>query len=224
MGELNCQWTTMAWYYYFILSVSIFSSSEGFLLSSNDICEKNVYECARLFSKLQDALLGDEANKFQMRQAFFHSPAANPVLLRVIYNVTVTAEKVIRAENQYTGGGEAAGNDSGKSCSAIELKQEGFTHTYGWTSTGVYTVFHPMVLYMMQTQVTFVALKCVHYLLQEQRSLAANTFLWDGNSSDLPTLHLNLNINNSSQNIFETVLTKINTLVSKAKRKCVGEH
>ena len=136
----------------------------------------------------------------------------------------VTAEKVIRAENQCTEGGETAGNDSEKSCSAIELKQEGFTRTYGWTSTGVYTVFHPMVLYMMQTQVTFVALKCVHYLLQEQRSLAANTFLWDGNSIDLPTLHLNLSINNSSQNIFETVLTKINTLVSKAKRKCVGEH
>ena len=218
MGELNCQWTTMAWYYYFILSVSIFSSSEGFLLSSNDICEKNVYECARLFSKLQDALLGDEANNFQMKQAFFHSPTANPVLLRIIYNVTVTAE------NLYTVREETTGNDSEKSCSAI-AQQARYTRTYmyvyGWTSTGVYTVFHPMVLYMMQAQAPFVALKCVHYLLQEQRSLEANTFLWDGSSSDLPTLHLNLRITNSNllyisspDNIFETVLSKINTLVS----------
>ena len=213
MGALNCQW---AWYCCLILPVNIFSTSESFLLSPNDICEENVKECATLFNEFQKALLkDDDANKFQMRQAFFHSPTANPVLLRVIYNVTVTAEKE---------GAEAAGNDSGKSCSAIEPKPEGFIRTYGWTSTGVYTVFHPMVLYMMQTQVIFVALKCVHYLLQEQRSLAAITFLWGGNSSDLPTLHLNLSMSSSSQNIFETVLTKINTLVSKAKRKCVGEH
>ena len=217
MGALNYQW---AWYYCLILPVNIFSTSESFLLSPNDICEENVKECATLFNELQEALLKDDANKFQMRQAFFHSPAANPVLLRVIYNVTVTAEKVIRAENQYTEGGETASNDSEKSCSAIELKQEGFTCTYGWTSTGVYTVFHPMVLYMMQAQAPFVALKCVHYLLQEQRSLEANTFLWDGSSSDLPTLYLNLCITNSnlscisSPDIFKAVLTKINTLVS----------
>ena len=224
MGELNCQWTTMAWYYYFILSVSIFSSSEGFLLSSNDICEKNVYECARLFSKLQDALLQDEANKFQMGQAFFHSPTANSVLLRVIYNVTVTTEKVIRAKNQYTEREETTGNDSEKSCSA-NAQQACYTRTYvyGWTSTGVYTVFHPMVLYMMQAQATFVALKFVHYLLQEHRSLEANTFLWGGSSSDLPTLHINLHLPDLSYisfqdtRVFETVLTKINTLVSKAK-------
>ena len=219
MGALNCQW---AWYYCLILSVNIFSTSESFLLSPNDICEENVKECATLFNEFQKALLkDDDANKFQMRQAFFHSPTANPVLLRVIYNVTVTAEKVIRAKNQYTEREETTGNDSEKSCSAI-AQQACYTRTYvyGWTSTGVYTVFHPMVLYMMQAQATFVALKCVHYLLQEQRSLEANTFLWDGSSSDLPTLHINLHlpyISFQDTHVFETVLTKINTLVSKAK-------
>ena len=259
MVALNYQWTTTALYsIVLILSMNMSISSESFLLSHHDdICEVNTNECARLFKELEDALLQDEANMFQMKRAFFfHSPTADPVLLRVIYNISY-AKNITKAakenklhrcgytpiENQYCSmeKGEMAGDNLENSVTKIqtkcdnkaenhntfipeslqnltnELKQHNYT--YGWTSTGVYTVFHPMVLYMMQAQAPFVALKIVHnYILQDQRSLEANTFLWDGSSSDLPTLRLNLHITNltciPNHDVFKTVLSEINTLVS----------
>ena len=88
--------------------------------------------------------------------------------------------------------------------------------TYGWTSSGVYTVFHPTVLNMLQAQIPFAALRIVHKTLN-QRSPEADAFLWDG-SYDLPTLHLNMHITAlsclPSQNLFESVLRDFNTLVS----------
>ena len=92
-----------------------------------------------------------------------------------------------------------------------------------------HAVFHPMVLYMMQAQTPFLALKFVHnYILQDQRSLEANTFLWNGSSSDLPTLRLNLRMTKvlctSTQAVFEKVLNEINTLVSTYSNDTVVKY
>ena len=44
--------------------------------------------CAQLSKDLERALLLDEGNLFRMRRAFFYSPTAAPVLLKVVYNVS----------------------------------------------------------------------------------------------------------------------------------------
>ena len=97
--------------------------------------------------------------------------------------------------------------------STIELRQTSIT--YGWTSSGVFTVFHPTILNLMQAQTPFVALRIVHKTLN-QRSPEADTFLWDG-SYGLPTLYLNMHIASlscvPSQDLFLSVLTDLNTLV-----------
>jgi hypothetical protein len=50
--------------------------------------------CGQLSKELDRALINDEGNLFRIRRAFFRSPTASPVLLKVVYNVTY-AEKFI---------------------------------------------------------------------------------------------------------------------------------
>ena len=44
--------------------------------------------CAQLSKDLEKAVLQDEGNLYRMRRAFFYSPTAAPVLLKVVYNVS----------------------------------------------------------------------------------------------------------------------------------------
>ena len=255
MGAFN--WTSKAWYsIILILFVNILSTSRGFHLFPDDPCEKTTDECIKLFKKFEKALLQDDTNMYQMRRAFFHSPTADPVLLKVIYNVTcqknitnAIADNTLHrcshtpTKNRYnnimenremahaklensdaknqTNETRNKSEQSGSTSESLQNEQidcKQRNYTYGWTSTGVYTVLHPMVLNMVQAQAPFVALRIVHlYILQDQRSPEADTFLWDG-SYDLPTLNLNLHITDlpctPSQNILEYVLIDINTHVS----------
>ena len=64
-----------------------------FLSGNGQLCENSseaatTSACARLSKDLKNALLGDEGNLFRMRKAFFYSPTASPVLLKVVYNIT----------------------------------------------------------------------------------------------------------------------------------------
>ena len=141
-----------------------------------------------------------------MRRAFFHSPTADPVLLKVVYNITYTEN--ITADSEIQLYSISAEN------STLEFYQKNLT--LGWTSTGVYVVFHPMVLSMIQAQLPFSILRIIHVIMR-QRSPEADTFLWDG-FYDLPTLHLNMHVISlpciPSKDLFESVLMDFNTLVS----------
>ena len=178
-------------------------------LVCDDPVELTTGTCAKLLTNLEKALLQDEGNLFRLRRAFFHSPTANPVLLKVVYNITY-AENIITAfdKNETQLCSMSAANSS------IELQQQNVT--LGWTSTGVYVVFHPTVLNMMQIQLPFSILRIVHAIMHQQ-SPEADTFLWDG-LYDLPTLHINIHIASlpciPSQDLFESVLMDFNTLVS----------
>ena len=165
---------------------------------------------SKILKNLEKALLQDEGNGPRLRRAFFHSPTADPILLKVVYNVTyaknITAT-IASAENKKN-------SSSSMVNSSVELVPK--TITYGWTSSVVYTVFHPTVLTMMQIQIAFTILRVVHRILR-QKSPEADTFLWDG-FYDLPTLHLNIHITSlpcvPSQDLFELVLMDFNTQVS----------
>ena len=231
----------------------------GFILSGNclncdDASEMTAGICTKILNSLEKALLQDEDNMFRMSKAFFYSPTASPVLLKVVYNVTfaknittaVTERKLHQCNNpsiayqsqfqeQHFTTVCMALNDPCCSSSTENsiLKKTWFdkentyssslmqeleqrSYMYGWTSIGVYTVFHPMVLNMMQAQIPIVLLKLIHRIFN-QRSPEADTFLWDG-SYELPTLYLDLHITaltcTPSEDLFKSVLMTFNSLVS----------
>lgn len=227
---------------FLILTSTVFTS--GNCLLCDDSSEVNAATCAKLSKDIEKALLGDEGNLFRMRKAFYYSPTASPVLLKVKYNVTLGQNFTEEVPCCYTSfmheeiseklHSESCANgtvtnstvdatttcmpDRINNCSnSIEFKQENYT--YGWTSTGVYVVFHPIVLTMMQAQIPLAVLRIVHRTYTNQKGPEADTFLWDG-SYNLPTLYLNLHITSLSciptEDLFTSVLKDFNTLVRSA--------
>lgn len=150
---------------------------------------------------------------FRIRRTlkFFHSPTTSLVLIKVVYNITYgenttmanAKEEIPHCSSPVVGSTEPT----------IDFNQTNIT--YGWTSCGVYTMFHPTVLSMMQGHSPFALLRIFHMTLN-QRSPEADTFLWDG-SYELPTLHLNLHITSlacvPTRELFASVLMDLNKLV-----------
>ena len=193
---------------FFIIFLTLATSNLGSCLVCDDPNDINTGTCALLSKDLERALVQDEGNLFRLRRLFLHSPTATPVLLKVLYNVTYAENftNAVAAE-------EVPNCFSPTLNSSIELNQKNIT--LGWTSSGVYVVFHPTVLSVMQVQSPFALLRIFHLTL-DQRSPEADSFLWDG-SYDLPTIQLNLHITSMlcipSNSLFESLLTELNALV-----------
>ena len=139
------------------LETTVIALAATVIVGSSLTCEREL-ECTSLLKGVESAILQDETNLSRMRRAFSHSPTATPVLLKVVYNLTY-AENITKA---------VATNDIPQ-CSSfrlvdnstiIDLKQRNIT--YGWTSSGVYTVFHPTILSMMQAHTPFAILRIHH--------------------------------------------------------------
>ena len=197
------------------ISFVIFALTMSIVLGSSLICDDHTDlttgVCGQLSKDVERALLKDEGNLFRIRRAFFHSPTASPVLLKVVYNVTYGENLTMAVEEIPFCFSQILQN------STIDLSKTDIT--LGWTSSGVYTMFHPTVLSVMQVQSPFAFLRIIHLTLIDQRGPEAESFLWDG-SYNLPTLHLNLHITSltcvPSQAMFESVLMDLNTLVRVA--------
>ena len=180
----------------------------GDSLTCEDSDENSIGACVKLSRDFEKALLQDDRNQFRIRRMFFHSPTASLVLLKVVYNITFEENVTM-----------AAAAEEIPPCfgqilnSTIELKHRNIT--LGWTSSGVYTMFHPTVLSVMQVQSPFAFLRIAHLILNK-RSPEADSFLWDG-SYNLPTLHLNMHLTSlsciPSEDLLESVLIDFNTLV-----------
>ena len=190
----------------FIIFALAASILPGDSLNCDDPDDLTTGICGQLSKDLERALVRDEGNLFRIRRAFFHSLTASLVLLKVVYNVTyaenVTLEEIPVCSNRHL------------NSTMMGLNQTSIT--LGWTSSGVYTIFHPAVLSVMQVQSPFALLRVIHLTLPDQRSPEADTFLWDG-SYNLPTLYLNLHITSltclPSQEVFMSVLKDLNTMV-----------
>lgn len=90
--------------------------------------------------------------------------------------------------------------------------------TYGWISSGVYTLFHPGVLNRMQLQLPYILLSLIQIVSSKSTDgPEADSFLWDG-CYCLPTLRLNLHIISfsciPSQKLFKAVLQQLTSRVS----------
>ena len=191
-------------------------SFASLVLQGHSLCDNSADEaiadaCYKLDEQLQYALLQDKGNLHRLRKAFFYAPNAHPVLLRVIYNVTYAENATLRAA--YCTDDTNTGN---------ELSINDTMITLGWTSTGVFTVFHPLTINFMQIQVPFVLMIVFYHIFNainpEGSGPEAATFLWNG-GYDLPTLRLNLHFTNltciPSKGLFNSVLSDFNSLVSK---------
>ena len=179
--------------------------------------------CGQLSRDLENSLLQDQGNLFRLRRTFFHSPTASPVLLKVVYLLSYTYNISLRAAKEeipycliLTSDGEYL--PSNLNNSALPPNQTESSFTFGWTSTGIYTVIHPAVLNFVQVQTAFSVLRLFHWMQQQSfYSPEADAFFWTG-IFQLPTLYLNLNIQElsciPSQALIKSVLEDLNTLVS----------
>ena len=182
---------------------------QGHSLCDNSEDEEIADACYKIDEQIEYALLQDKGNLYRLRKAFFYAPNAHPVLLRIIYNVTYAENATLQAAY--------CTNDTSN-----ELSIEDTNITLGWTSTGVFTVFHPLTINFMQIQVPFVLMTVFYYVFNaihpEGSGPEADTFLWNG-GYDLPTLRLNLHFTNltciPSEDLFNSVLSDFNSLVSK---------
>ena len=171
--------------------------------------------CYRLDLQVENALLQDKGNLYRLRRAFFYAPNAHPVLLRVIYNLSY-------AENATQEDAYCTSTNAGSKVSLNKTKI-----VLGWTSSGVFTVFHPLTINFMQIQVPFVLMKIFYNIFNvihpEGSGPEADTFLWDG-SYDLPTLHLNLHFTTlpciPSTDTLNSVLVDFNSLIRKQNKSC----
>ena len=188
--------------------------NSGSCQSCDDYSETVTDMCAQLSRDLEKALLQDEGNLFRMRRTFFHSPTAGPVLLKVIYHITY-ADNITKsaAAKELPYCFTISNMEQNPNSTATEIRQGNIT--YGWTSAGIYTVFHPGVLNMVQTPVAFSMMRAVRWIRQ-QSAIEVIGFIWTGDEV-LPTLHLNLHITSlscvPSQEQFEIVLMDLNALV-----------
>jgi hypothetical protein len=196
----------------FIIFALAASILPGGSLNCDDADDLTTGTCGQLSKDLQRALVNDEGNLFRIRRAFFHSPTASLVLLKVVYNVTYGENFTL--EEIHVPACSNQPHDLNSTQIPIGLNQTSIT--LGWTSSGVYTIFHPAVLSVMQVQSPFALLRIMHRTLPDQMSPEADTFLWDG-SYNLPTVHLNLHITSltclPSQEVFISVLKDLNTMV-----------
>ena len=165
--------------------------------------------CFKLFQKFENALNEDEGNTHRLRKAFFYAPNAQPVLMKVVYNVTFAANVTMV--------GDKLDYCDDFSPDRKTLNSNGTAVVFGWTSNGIFTVVHPLVVNFMQMQLPFVLLRIFYYVLESERGPEAQTFLWDG-TYDLPTLQINLTISSltciPNEHIFMSALNDFNSLVS----------
>ena len=193
---------------FMILTTSIIPGST---LYCDDPIDLTTGVCGHLFKDIERALLKDKGNLFRIRRLFFHSPTASPVIIKVDYNVTYRENTIIAAVEEEISFCFSQTLNS----SMINLEQTNII--LGWTLSGIYTIFHPTILSVMQAQSPFAFLRIIHHLLANQTSPEAKTFLWDG-SYELSSLYLNLHIQSltciPSKELLESLLMDLNTLVS----------
>ena len=184
---------------------------QGYSLCDSSADEAIADACYKVDEQIEYALLQDKGNLYRLRKAFFYAPNAHPVLLKVIYNITYAENATLQVA--YCTDDTSAANGLSINDTVIVL---------GWTSSGVFTVFHPLTLNFMQIQVPFVLMTLFYHILNaihpKGSGPEAATFLWNG-GYDLPTLRLNLHFTNltciPSEDIFYSVLNDFNSLVSK---------
>ena len=165
-----------------------------------------VNTCSELYRDLESALVSNKANLYILRKAFFPTPQAAIKLLEVRYSI------------------DFGPNITNTTCPSIGDNFTDIINTtttnkikYGWSSSGMYTVVHPLALNLLQLQVPFVFLRAIRSLAEHYHDEEVNTFLWDG-SYELPSVTLYIMVNSleclPSNKTFQEILQELTTVVS----------
>ena len=162
--------------------------------------------CYKILQSLEQALITDEGNLYRCRKAFFYAPNADPVLMKVEYNISF---------DEHITGGALSNCINDNSSIPITFNQTRIIH--GWTSRGLYLMINPLDLNYIQMTLPLAILRLIHKKTQLKGNPEVETFLWDG-SYDLPTLFINLHITFlpciPSMEVFNSTVEDLNTFVS----------
>jgi hypothetical protein len=182
-------------------------TSEGVCKNPDNWQDANT--CYKVFQGLSRALANDKGNLYRMKHAFFYAPSADPVLIKVKYNISY-GENITEDQVQYCGNVD--------NTSAIIINKTEVIR--GWISRGVYYVINPLALNKMQMMLPFAILRLINNRRRSRYrsgSPEVDTFLWDG-SYELPTLHIDLHITSlpciPSEEVFNHTLDELNAYVS----------
>ena len=191
---------------------------QGLSSCYDDWDEELARVCYKFDQQLKQALENDEGNIYRLRRSFFYAPYADPVLLKVIYNVSF-ADNITSWSNDQMEANYCTRSTNEKN----KISYNKTSYTLGWTSSGVFIVFHPLTIHFMQIQVPLVLMEIFHHVFQHiYPNLSGpeeKTLLWDG-SYELPTLYINVHFISlhciPTEDLFYSVLSDFNSLVSKS--------
>lgn len=119
-----------------------------------------------------NALTQDKGNICRSRKAFFYAPNADPVLVKVKYNITFAeniTEDVLPNCTEF---------NNPESVVPIALNQIWIIH--GWTSTGLYLWIEPLVLNLIQVKFPFFILRVIRLLNRQSWNgdISVGWLLW----------------------------------------------
>ena len=133
-----------------------------------DYKSEDTTTCFLLFQRFQSALVGSELNLYNLRKTFAPPSHPAPILVNVSYEISFG-----RVSDDLCPG---ADNDS----TLFDTSETQYL-TYGWTSSVLYTFYHPADLNRLQPQLIFQVLKSVEVEPEDNGRPIATAITWDGN-------------------------------------------
>ena len=134
--------------------------------AQNGMCENHVSAnsalCSELFQAFQAALVKSDTNLFNLRKIFFPSSGATPILVNISYEIDFSNITDIPCTN-----------DTNNAINASET----FHKNYGWSSTVMYTVFHPATINRLQPQLFYEIMK---FFESSNSGDTQAAFYWEG--------------------------------------------
>ncbi len=163
---------------------------------------KPVALCRALFRAMEVVIRTNPENMFILRSTFLSDDQPLPVLINITYEVSFDSVPESRCE-----GAEDDNTPLFNSTVTQDI-------TFGWSSTALYTQFHPALLIHMQIQLSVAMIEWIVSGVGSSGSTRA--FLWDGVRS-LQSLTLDVSVASffctpSEQQVYDT-LREINSLV-----------
>ena len=150
----------------------------------------NAQTCERLFRTFESALLSDEGNLFKLRKLFYPSTSTPPQLVNITYHLQFTTANGGSTELPDSSGELPRCLCLGAATNRTLLNTSGIvTVRYGWTTIGIYTLIHPVLLGQLQVQLPFAIMRLA--------SRHNAPFLWNGHSH-LPNASIHLTISNEN--------------------------
>ena len=83
-----------------LLSSTLLYSRGDCAIECDDSDEVLADVCYKIYEQIENALVADKGNVYRLQKAFFYAPYANPVLLKVVYNVSYSENVIGDAAQQ----------------------------------------------------------------------------------------------------------------------------